>query len=426
MAKSKTVDVKTKPPLNGHSRLLDNYPGPALLMAEDGTVIHSNDKGADLEVRLQNGTVPEIVDLISIAAAENAVAAGTVSLENSYSENVLDVTVVPQATDDRLVVLVRDLTMERNLRYIVSTIRGELDPHNMLAVAARATVRVLSVAGCRIYRQNESGAFTIAAEYGNTQGLDGLDNCLGDINDNSPVISINIDSWQVLTASTNYRQTINGAFSIWRHDKGTPWDDDHRQLINEVANHLGITNEQVSNHERILALSRTNGITGLLNRRAFCEEELPRRFSRLSHSRQTAALFYVDMDNFKLVNDVHGHQRGDDAILFLRDMLIKFSRPGDVIARLGGDEFAMWLDGVTLEVTKSRAEALIKASREMQQFSGSEEKPLGLSVGVAVYDPDFGEEPEEMLARADAAMYVVKKAGKGGYHLAPLPEPKSG
>ena len=62
----------------------------------------------------------------------------------------------------------------------------------------------------------------------------------------------------------------------------------------------------------------------------------------------------------------------------------------------------------------------------MQQFSGSEEKPLGLSVGVAVYDPDFGEEPEDMLARADAAMYVVKKAGKGGYHLAPLPEPKSG
>ncbi len=123
MAKSKTVDAETKPPLNGHSRLLDNYPGPALLMAEDGTVIHSNDKGADLEVRLQNGTVPEIVDLIGIAAAENAVAAGTVSLENSYSENVLDVTVVPQATDDRLVVLVRDLTMERNLIYIVRTIR---------------------------------------------------------------------------------------------------------------------------------------------------------------------------------------------------------------------------------------------------------------------------------------------------------------
>ena len=426
MAKSKAVDAEIKPPPNGHSRLLDNYPGPALLMAANGMVIHSNDKGADLEARLQHGTVPEIVDLIGIATAENSVATGTVSLENAHGANVLDITVVPQVADDLLVVLVRDLTMERNLRHIVSTIRDELDPHNMLAEAARATARTLSVAGCRIYRQDESRAFTTAAEYGNTLGLDGLDSRLGDINDNNQVISINIDSWQVLAASTSYRQSINGAFSIWRHDKGTPWDDDDQKLINEVANHLGITNEQVSNHERIIALSRTNGITGLLNRRAFCEEELPRRFSRLAHNHETAALFYVDMDNFKLVNDVHGQQRGDDAILFLRDMLIKFSRPGDVIARLGGDEFAMWLDGVTLEVTKSRAEALIEASKEMQQFSGSEEKPLGLSVGVAVYDPDFGEEPEAMLARADTAMYVVKKAGKGGYHLAPLPASKSG
>ena len=131
---------------------------------------------------------------------------------------------------------------------------------------------------------------------------------------------------------------------MWKPAKSEAWDDDHRLMLTDVANQLGIANEQIANHERIVALSRTDSMTGLLNRRAFYEEELPRRISRLERANQTASMFYVDMDNFKRVNDVHGHQAGDEAILFLRDMLINFSRPGDLIARLGGDEFAMWLD----------------------------------------------------------------------------------
>jgi diguanylate cyclase (GGDEF)-like protein len=180
---------------------------------------------------------------------------------------------------------------------------------------------------------------------------------------------------------------------------------------------LGIANEQISNHERIVALSRTDSMTGLLNRRAFYEEDLPRRISRLERTRETAALFFVDMDNFKLVNDIHGHQAGDDAILFLRAMLMEMSRPGDVIARLGGDEFAMWLDGISPEVSKRRAHRLIEASQSLKKFSGSDEKPLGISVGVAIFDPENKESLDSVMARADAAMYKVKNTGKGGFHM---------
>ena len=232
------------------------------------------------------------------------------------------------------------------------------------------------------------------------------------------VVEVALGKWQVLATATNYRQSVNGALSMWKASSDEPWDDDHHLLISDVANQLGIANEQISNHERIVDLARTDSMTGMLNRRAFYEEELPRRISRLKRNRQTAALFFVDMDNFKLVNDVHGHQTGDDAIIFLRDMLMELSRPGDVIARLGGDEFAMWLDGISPEVSKDRAGDLIKASKALRKFSGDDKLPLGLSVGVAIFDPDDDESLDDMLARADAAMYEAKKAGKGGYKMA--------
>ena len=162
-------------------------------------------------------------------------------------------------------------------------------------------------------------------------------------------------------------------------------------------------------------------MTGLLNRRAFYEEELPRRVSRLERSGQTSALFYIDMDNFKRVNDAHGHQAGDDAILYLRDMLLKFSRPGDLIARLGGDEFAMWLDGIDEETVRRRAQQLIATSKEMRSMSGDDDHPLGISVGVAFFDPVTGEHLNDLLARSDAAMYAVKKRSKGGFEMAPPP-----
>jgi len=538
---------------------LEGYPGAALMVTADGSVIRSNAKGAGLEALLAHQAIPEIIELVKTAASTEAVASETVALQSSKGEIALQVTVSPIGAGQFLM-LARDLTMERNLRtalvdsrqrykdlvevssdfswevskdgafvfvspkgafgytaeelvdtaaadlvvdpdeyatvpfvsqrpvenvelwmkckdgstaclvvscvplfddaegaqewrgtrgvcrdvtdereseaalgrarhreqvlnYIISTIRDELEPLNMLTAAAGATARALGVAGCSIYRQKEPGEFMVAAEYGNTAGLDGLDTSFAEMEAGGEVATGKVGSWQTMAAPTSYRQTVNGALAMWQHDEGEPWDDDYKLLINDVANQLGIANEQISNHERIVALSRTDSMTGLLNRRAFFEEELPRRLSRLSRNRMTAALFYVDMDNFKLVNDIHGHQRGDDAIMFLRDMLVHFSRPGDVIARLGGDEFAMWLDGITPAVTEKRAEALIEASSDMHQFSGNDDRPLGLSVGIALYDPDSKESLEDMIARADAAMYSVKNAGKGGFSVAPPPEP---
>jgi len=285
-----------------------------------------------------------------------------------------------------------------------------------------ALARALGVTGCRIYRRGKEDSFRIAAEHGNVDGLESLDTKLAALDTSDKLLEIEIGKWKVLAAATNYRQRINGAISIWKPTGDKPWDDDHLLLISDVANQLGIANEQISNHERIWVLSRTDSMTGLLNRRAFYEEDLPRRISRLQRSRETAALFFVDMDNFKRVNDVHGHQAGDDAILILRDLLMEMSRPGDVIARLGGDEFAMWLDGISPEVSENRAGRLIYASECLRKLSGDDDHPLGISVGVAIFDPDDDESLDDIMARADAAMYEVKNSGKSGFHMAAPPE----
>lgn len=317
--------------------------------------------------------------------------------------------------------LARARHREQLLNYIVSQIRDEIEPHDMLMAAANAAGRALGASGSRIYRQDGThGGFAVDAEYGNCEGLDTLGENIEGVRPGT-VIDLTLGDWSVVMTPTQYRGAVNGALAMWKATDEGAWDDDGRLMLSDVANQLGIANEQISNHERIVKLSRTDGMTGLLNRRAFYEEELPRRIARLERSHQTAAMFYVDMDNFKRVNDVHGHQAGDDAILYLRDMLLNFSRPGDLIARLGGDEFAMWLDGIDEESTVKRATQLIATSKEMVSMSGDDDHPLGISVGVAFFDPTSGETLDALLARSDAAMYSVKNHSKGGFEMAPPP-----
>ncbi|MBC8239379.1 MAG: sensor domain-containing diguanylate cyclase [Alphaproteobacteria bacterium] len=329
----------------------------------------------------------------------------------------------------------RDVTIERAnesalararhreylLNHIVFAIRDEIDPLNMLSVATTATTDALMAAGARIYRLAEDGGYSVAAEYGETEGIDSLSDSFTDLDFRTRTQETTIGDYAVLYTPTQYRQALNGVFALWRHKDDAAWEDDYRILLSDVANQLGIANEQIANHERIVALSRTDSLTGLLNRRAMYEEEVPRRIARLIREKKTAALFYVDLDNFKLVNDIRGHQAGDDVLLHLRQLMIDNSRPGDVIARLGGDEFAMRLDNISLETAKLRAEALLDSSIVLRQYSGTEDDPLGISIGMALYNPESGETLDGLTQRADEAMYAVKRAGKGGISVAPAP-----
>ncbi|HLO76677.1 MAG TPA: diguanylate cyclase [Magnetospirillum sp.] len=325
-------------------------------------------------------------------------------------------------TQERLrdAALSRANNRERLLSYIVRTIRDEVDPADMLRAAAEATARALGATGCQIFRISpDASDFALAAQFGDG----GDEKTVLDSFVATDHFDQNLDGWHILATVSRYRQSINGAVLLWRNADRTAWSDDDRLLIDDVANQVGLANEQIANHERILRLSRTDSLTGLFNRRAFFEE-IARRFNRLSREHKPAALIYVDLDNFKAVNDVHGHHVGDRALLAVRDLLLQHTRPTDIVARLGGDEFAIWLEGAEQNIAVQRCQALLTATDALAAFSGSAERPLHMSLGVAVHAGASLETLDELIARADKAMYEVKRDGKGDWRLAPPPEPK--
>jgi diguanylate cyclase (GGDEF)-like protein len=145
---------------------------------------------------------------------------------------------------------------------------------------------------------------------------------------------------------------------------------------------------------------------------------MKRRFKRLQRDTKKAALVYLDLDNFKLVNDLHGHAKGDETLCFLADILRHNTRSTDLVSRLGGDEFAVWLDNADETVAVNRAQVFLAAAGALIAYSGAPDRPLKLSIGIAVHDPKSPEGINEFVSRADVAMYSVKRAGKGSYAMA--------
>jgi diguanylate cyclase (GGDEF)-like protein len=185
-----------------------------------------------------------------------------------------------------------------------------------------------------------------------------------------------------------------------------------------------------------VALSSTDPLTGLANRRSLVESA-PRIWRQARRDGQRVAALVLDLDHFKRLNDAFGHAAGDDVLRCVATALAASVRPADVLARTGGEELVV----LGLVADPSEARHLAERLRLAVSASSSQHhRTVTASIGVALTRPGYGEEPADalwrLIDRADAAMYEAKQQGRDRVSLAtatvvpaprePAPHPAGG
>ena len=150
----------------------------------------------------------------------------------------------------------------------------------------------------------------------------------------------------------------------------------------------------------------TDDLTGVANRALF-ETTVERALSRREDEHPAAVLF-LDLDGFKPVNDTFGHAAGDRVLRRIAERITSALRPADLVSRYGGDEFAVLLDSADHAFARDIGERLVASVSEPIEI-GSHSIRLGVSIGVAL--TSAGETVDDVVGRADAAMYAAKRAG---------------
>ena len=205
------------------------------------------------------------------------------------------------------------------------------------------------------------------------------------------------------TEETESKGFDNGAMDFIRK----PFRPD--VLLRRVANIMQ-TVEQIKGLKKT---AETDLLTGLLNK-ASSEKEL-----RATCKNSTGALMMIDLDSFKLVNDIHGHAMGDKILVTFADILRTAVRSADLLGRMGGDEFIAFCHGVHEDSAIAQKAKFIneRITEEAKKLMGEDMNiPLGASIGCVLV-PMSGTDFADLYKKADKALYIVKQNGKHGYSI---------
>ncbi len=170
-------------------------------------------------------------------------------------------------------------------------------------------------------------------------------------------------------------------------------------VARDITDRKRLEQERQELLDRVAHMARTDALTGLPNRRSW-NEELHREIERARRTDHPLTLAMIDLDHFKSFNDAHGHAAGDDLLAQAAADWRAVLRTTDVLARYGGEEFAVMLPGCTADEALELLERLRASTPDEQTCS----------VGVSQLRDD--DEPADLVARADAAMYEAKRAGR--------------
>jgi diguanylate cyclase (GGDEF)-like protein/PAS domain S-box-containing protein len=208
-----------------------------------------------------------------------------------------------------------------------------------------------------------------------------------------------------------YRMLARDGSEVWVRDEAYAMSDDTQSGRQMSQGLLVDTTDRKRLESKLIHDALHDPLTGLANR-VLLRDHLERALARQGRNRGTVAMLFVDLDDFKRVNDSYGHVAGDQILVQIATRLTSAVRADDVVGRQSGDEFAVLLGQVRSEdEATASAERILGELRRPIQL-GARSIVVGGSIGIALTS-ERGATAEELLTQADAAMYAAKASGKG-------------
>lgn len=392
------------------------FPGPAFLADRAATVLTANPAAHDLTEALKTGRLPDLCSRLARVSDLQESVQESVELGEGAGGVLFQLTLLPlsaPASGDLVLVLARDATMERNLTTAL--------------VASRQMFKDLVECSTDFaWETDAEGRFHFVSMPDvlgyTTEQLEGRlarTICAAEAGHAVFEAHERVERREVVLLTREGAERIFQVSARPVLNPGGAWGG-ARGVAQDVTEERRRGEELRMAHERLEHRSRIDDLTGVLNRRAFMEE-LARRLRQMARHRRPGCLIYIDLNNFKGVNDAHGHAAGDAVLRTFAQAMQEASRGADLVARLGGDEFGLWLEDCELDGAERKARILRRIVAELRARFDTAAAPLGIALGIAMRAPDDQEFEEDILARADAAMYRDKKAATpeetdGGRH----------
>jgi two-component system cell cycle response regulator len=209
---------------------------------------------------------------------------------------------------------------------------------------------------------------------------------------------------------------VLGVLNLYDRMDGRPFDAGDLQTIRTFAGQAAVALDNVLLHQEAQRLSVTDALTGLGNYRFF-QTTVTREIERAARFQRQLALLMLDLDLFKQVNDVHGHQVGNAVLVEVAERVRAEIREVDVVARYGGEEFVVVLPETDPEGAGHTADRICAAVRSRPFVVGGLELPVTVSIGVAVF-PTHAEGAVALVRAADEALYSAKGRGRDQWQMA--------
>ena len=203
------------------------------------------------------------------------------------------------------------------------------------------------------------------------------------------------------------RGNLKGTLNIYREGEDASFSEEEFKLATRFGDAAALALDNAHIRASLEQQAQTDPLTGLLNHRAF-HELLRKELTRASSAHDTVALVMLDLDDFKKVNDIHGHAIGDHVLATISEQLRSAVRDSDCVCRIGGEEFAIIAPSVDLETAQLLAERVSARVAEAEYEAAGR---VSVSVGVAL-GPEHAANPRELVACAEAAMMTAKALGK--------------